>query len=204
MNQLDAAHADMTWPDIPDEPLAGRTEYGRYGAWTVFSRLGGAGGGCTGLSDIDIVRIAQGQLGLAEQPDGCNCGAQIAKFLGSSHAEEWCADFVSWVYRQAGHPFSGGVDGGWRLPGVAGLHDWLATQGIWHDRRDAGTPQPGDVVIFRDDDHAGIVEFLDGTTLGSIEGNTSNEVGRRSYATYATNPEILGWGRMRAAMAVAA
>jgi hypothetical protein len=88
MNQADAAHTDMTWPDVAGEPLAGRTEYGRYGAWTVFSRLGGAAGSCAGLSDVDIVRIAEQQLGLAEDPDGCNCGPQIAKFLGSSAGEE--------------------------------------------------------------------------------------------------------------------
>lgn len=197
-NQADAAHKDMTWPDIAGEPLAGRTEYGRYGAWTVFSRLGGAGGSCAGLSDVDIVRIAQEQLGLREDPDGCNCGPQIQKFLGSSPGEAWCADFVSWVYREAGHPFSGGLDGGWRVPGVFGMHGWLKANGIWHDRGPGDTPQPGDIIVFRDDDHVGIVEVLDGTTVRTIEGNTSNEVGRRSYSDYTTNPEILGWGRMPA------
>lgn len=201
MNQLDAGHTDMTWPDIPGEPLAGRTEYGRYGAWTVFSRLGGAGGSCAGLSDVAIVRIAQEQLGLAEDPDGCNCGPQIAKFLGSSAAEAWCADFVSWVYRTADHPFSGGVDGGWRLPGVSGLHAWLEANGIWHDRGAVDVPRPGDVIVFRDDDHTGIVESVDGTTVATIEGNTANQVGRRTYGDYATNPEVLGWGRMRAVTA---
>ena len=45
---------------------------------------------------------------------------------------------------------------------------------------------------------------LEGTTVRTIEGNTSNEVGRRSYAEYATNPEVLGWGRMRAPAQAAA
>lgn len=196
MNQADAAHTDMAWPDLPGEPLAGRTEYGRYGAWTVFSRLGG--GGCAGLSDVPVVRVAQEQLGLAEDPDGCNCGPQIAKFLGSATAEEWCADFVSWVYMTAGRPFTGGVDGGWRLPGVAGVHAWLASNGVWRDRGDADPPRPGDVVVFGADDHTGVVESLDGSTLRTIEGNTANAVARRSYADYAASAEVLGWGRMRA------
>ena len=196
MNQTDAAHTDMVWPEIPGEPLAGRTEYGRYGAWTIFSRLGGANGSCAGLSDIEVVRIAQQQLGLHEIPDGCNCGPQIQKFLGSSAGEAWCADFVSWVYREAGHPFSGGVDGGWRLPGVAGMHAWLQANGVWADRGGSDRPQSGDVIVFRDDEHAGIVEALDGATVRTIEGNTANEVGRRSYSDYTTNPEIRGWGRI--------
>ncbi|MFP5319467.1 MAG: CHAP domain-containing protein [Acidimicrobiia bacterium] len=205
MNQFDAAHTDMVWPAIAGEPLAGRTEYGRYGGWTLFVRLGGSSAdGCAGLSDDEIVRIAQQQLGLREVPDGCNCGPEIQKFLGSSAGEAWCADFVSWVYREAGHPFSGGVDGGWRLPGVTGLRAWLERNGIWHNRGERDTPRPGDVIVFGDEDHTGIVERLDdaGTptdpsddVIHTVEGNTSNEVGRRSY--WLGDAQVLGWGRMR-------
>jgi hypothetical protein len=204
LNQYDAAHTDMRWPDVAGEPLAGQTEYGRYGAFTLFVRLGGStagGDGCGGLSDDDIVRVAQEQLGLKEVPDGCNCGDEIQKFLGSSAGEFWCADFVSWVYREAGHPFSGGADGGWRLPGVTGMHDWLVNNGEWHDRGGGDQPRPGDVITFRDDEHVGIVEALDGTTVRTIEGNTSNMVARRSYPDGPNNPEIVGWGRMKASSA---
>jgi hypothetical protein len=198
MNQYDDAHRDMRWPDVAGEPLAGQTEYGRYGAFTVFTRLGGsAPSGCAGLSGNRIVAIAQQQLGLKEVPDGCNCGPEIQPFLGSSSGEAWCADFVSWVYKEAGSPFSGGSDGGWRLAGVSGLHQWLVDNGIWHNRGDGDVPQPGDVVIFADDEHTGIVEKTDGTTLDTIEGNTSNQVARRSYDDYAANGEIVGWGRQR-------
>jgi hypothetical protein len=202
MNQFDESHRDMRWPDVAGEPLAGQTEYGRYGAFTVFTRLGGsAAGGCGGLSDVDLVRIAQEQLGLKEVPDGCNCGPDIQKFLGSSSGEFWCADFVSWVYQQAGHPFTGGNDGGWRIAWVPGMHDWLATNGIWHDRvaNDPQAPMPGDVITFRDDDHVGIVEKVDGTAVSTIEGNSSNQVARRTYPDGANNTEIVGWGRMREA-----
>lgn len=43
-NQWDEAHADMTWPDLSGEPLAGQQEVGRYGALTVWARLGGSSG----------------------------------------------------------------------------------------------------------------------------------------------------------------
>jgi hypothetical protein len=195
----------MVWPNIAGEPLAGRTEYNRYGAFTVFSRLGGtAPSGCAGLSGNKIVAIAQQQLGLQEQPLGCNCGAQIQPFLGSSTGEAWCADFVSWVYKEAGAPFTGGADGGWRLAGVTGLRQWLAANRIWHDRGDGDVPQPGDVIIFNGDEHTGIVEKTDGTTVDTIEGNTSDQVARRSYDSYATNGDIVGWGRQRSAATTAA
>src|SRR5205823_5001711 len=159
--------------------------------------------GCGGLSDDDIVRIAQQQVGLREDPDGCNCGPQVQKFLGSSAGEYWCADFTSWVYNEAGHPFSGGADGGWRIPGVVAMHQWLADNGVWDDRSGADSPRPGDVITFRDDDHVGIVEAVEGTSVRTIEGNSANQVARRTYesADGGYSGEIVGWGRMKAAAA---
>ncbi len=201
-NQYDAAHKDMTWPSIAGEPLAGQVEYARFGAFTLFTRLGGAAGNC-GLSSDDVVRVAQMQLGLAETPDGCNCGEPIQKFLGSSPGEFWCADFVSWVYNEAGRPFTGGSDGGWRIPAVTTMRQWLQTNGMWFTAGSAEDPQPGDVIVFSDDEHVGIVEYLDdaGTpgnpaddVIHTIEGNTSNMVARRSYRR--VGDTVAGWGRM--------
>jgi len=194
MNQYDAAHQNMVFPSIPGETLAGRTDT-RPGGFTVFTRLGGSSAtGCPALSGNAIVAIAQQQIGLREIPDDCNCGPDIQKFLGSSPGEFWCADFVSWVYLQAGHPFTGGQDGGWRLAGVAGLRQWLGDNGIYHFPGDGDAPQTGDVIIFSGDEHTGLVESFDGSTINTIEGNTSNKVGRRSYGL--SDPTVVGWGRM--------
>lgn len=201
MNQYDAAHKDMTWPSVSGEPLAGSVEYGRFGAFTLFTRLGGSTGSC-GLSGNDLVRIAQEQLGLMEVPDGCNCGDQIQKFLGSSPGEFWCADFVSWVYNEAGRPFFGGLDGGWRIANVSAMHDFISANGRWFDAGSPEDPAPGDVISFRDDEHVGLVEYLDdaGTPgnpnddrVHTIEGNTSNMVARRDYGR--VGDTIVGWGR---------
>ena len=199
MNQLDAAHTDMGWPNVPGEPLAGRPDH-RYGTFTIFVRLGGSAG-CAGLSGNRIVAIAQLQIGLAESPKGSNTGPEIAKFEGraAAYGEFWCADFVSWVYNAAGSPFSGGQDGGWRIASVDGLQAWLSHNGMWHNGGDGDVPEPGDVVDFRDGGHTGIVEKVEGDTLDTIEGNSSDMVARRSYKAYDGGGEITGWGRMKAA-----
>ncbi len=214
MNQLDGAHLDMVWPEVAGEPLAGVRELSRYGAWTVFVRLGGAATpGCGSASDVAVVAIAQAQLGLAEDPLGSNRGAGIAKFLGSAApvGEPWCADFASWVYAAAGTPFTGGLDGGWRLPAVVGVQAWFEANGTWVDRDQASfasalgpvpqpraAPQPGDAIVFAaaGQDHMGIVERVDGDVVQTIEGNSSDAVSRRRYRAYAANAEIVGWGRM--------
>jgi hypothetical protein len=62
--------------------------------------------------------------------------------------EEWCADFVSWVYKQAGYAFTTG-DGGWRLAGVSSIQaEGEKDQKFhWHSQSSGYTPKPGDLAI---------------------------------------------------------
>ena len=64
--------------------------------------------------------------------------------------EQWCADFVSWVYNQAGYPFAGG--GGWRFPGVIDIYNLgeLNQKFHWHSSTSGYVPQPGDLAIHYD------------------------------------------------------
>ena len=58
-------------------------------------------------------------------------------------------------------------------------------------------PKPGDQIFFGssidDCSHTGIVEKVDGSKVYTIEGNTSNQVARRSYTL--TSSKIVGYGR---------
>jgi hypothetical protein len=154
-----------------------------------------AGGG----GNPEIVQVAAGQLGVQEVPLGSNTGPQVRVFT-AGNTQAWCADFVSWVYMRAGHPLSGGA-GGWRYATSDGLRRWFMARGTWNARDSSDVPQPGDVVTFNLDsdslnDHTGIIERVSGSTLYTIEGNTSNGVHRRSYPNYKTDRRIVGWGRL--------
>ena len=64
--------------------------------------------------------------------------------------------------------------------------------------RGVKTPQPGDVIFFGDEAHVGIVEYVSGSTVHTIEGNTKNASGigcvmRHSYSL--TSTYIMGYGR---------
>ena len=62
----------------------------------------------------------------------------------NSPDESWCADFVSYVYKEAGHPFTGGDVVSWN---VAAAYQ-IKTQGFtMHDPEDY-TPKAGDVAVF--------------------------------------------------------
>ncbi len=195
MNQYDEAHHNMVFPSIAGETLAGMTDT-RPGAFTVFSRLGGPSTsptGCAGLSANGIVAIAQQDIGLAEEPKGCNCGPSIQKFLGSATSEQWCADTVSLWRQEAGVPFSGGADGGWRVAGVSGIEAWLQANGTWVARDPGNPPQPGDVIGFEHGGHVGLVESVDGAVIHVISGNYGDAVARSESQVDAA--DVDGWGR---------
>lgn len=141
---------------------------------------------CSGSSGKkDIVSIAQKEFkkGVLEQPIGCDsgnrsvkgdCGPDVNKYT-DNHLEYWCADFVSWVYKQAGTPFTGGASGGWRIPGVPGLRAWFQKNGTYTPNSGSVKPKPGDVYIYRGDQHTGIVTEVNKDSFVGISGNTSTD-----------------------------
>jgi peptidoglycan hydrolase-like protein with peptidoglycan-binding domain len=115
-----------------------------------------------------IVAIARSQLGQGERPRGSNC----TKF---GPCEEWCADFATWVWRQAGVGNIG------RIAWVPDLPLWGKRHRGWKPGAN-DNPQPGDMVIFSGL-HVGLVERVTGSTITVIAGNTStNNVARRGPA----------------------
>ena len=141
-----------------------------------------------------IVAIAERleRLRIVEVPSGSNTGPGIIDFT-DGNAEAWCADFVSWVLRAAGRPFTGGASGGWRLAWTLDVRGWFAERGAFRDRL-AADPQPGDVVWFTFG-HVGIVRRATPTTIDTIEGNSGNAVSARTYDGWRLNTNIGGFGR---------
>lgn len=173
---------------------------------TETSSCGGSG---------DIVGIAQSELakGVLEQPIGCDsgnpsvsgdCGAEVNKYTDNT-LEYWCADFVSWVYKEAGKPFTGGVSGGWRLPSVEGIQAWMQENGEFvANTPSSPDPQPGDVYVINNGEHIGIVVKVEGGNLYTISGNTSTDnfsngvgVGDAVYSNYKSDSRITGYGGLR-------
>lgn len=81
----------------------------------------------------------------------------------------WCADFVSCVFREAGHPLPP-IDRPYGFINCGSAVNWGRAHAMWSA---SGKYSPGDVVIFGGNQHTGIVISDDGTTLVTIEGNTS-------------------------------
>jgi hypothetical protein len=162
-----------------------------------------------------IVAIAQAELAkrVLEDPIGCDagnpstpgdCGKEVNKYTDST-LEYWCADFVSWVYKQAGTPFKGGSSGGWRIASVEGVQAYMERSGTFHTNgQDSPDPKPGDVYVINNGEHIGIVVKVEGNKLYAISGNTSTEnyangvgVGDTVYTNYKNDGSITGYGGLR-------
>ncbi len=166
----------------------------------------------------NLLAIAAAQIGYHEKNNDKNLDSKTAandgsgnhtKFARDLHAAgyyngdkcgyAWCDVFVDWCFYQLCN----------KDPNVA--QQIICQTGpygagcLWSARyyRAAGryhtsNPQPGDQIFFGtagDEEHTGIVESVSATTITTIEGNTSNQVARRTYAI--NSSYVSGFGRPR-------
>lgn len=131
----------------------------------------------------DIVDVAIGELEYTEQ--GSN-QTKYGAWYGMNGAA-WCHMFVSWCADQAGVSTS-------IVPKTASCSNgitWFNNKGQFK-YRGKYTPKRGDIIYFRNGGHVGIVEKTSGSTVHTIEGNTSDKVARRSYSL--SDTRITGYG----------
>jgi hypothetical protein len=148
-----------------------------------------------GASGSEIVRIAESQLGTAENPLGSNCNPY-------GPCLEWCSLFVAWVWEKAGVPLRGGT-APYAYSGT--IYEWakaheggpfavmapgdppLSTPEANGARvlPPSATPAPGDAVLYGsgpgpgESDHVGIVErVFPGGQITTIDGNFGDRVAR--------------------------
>ncbi|MBP3453422.1 MAG: CHAP domain-containing protein [Clostridia bacterium] len=150
----------------------------------------------------DLVAVARTQLGYSESTidfkiddNGIRRGyTRYGAWYGAAYSE-WCSMFVSFCLHFANIPASD-------VPQEAHCGTWqraIRSKGAYRTPAADYMPQAGDIVFFswyEDDEaeHIGIVENVDGTTLYTIEGNSSGSVRRREYSL--TDKAIVGYASM--------
>ena len=127
------------------------------------------------------------------------------KLFTQGRTEAWCADFATYVTKEAYKGSGKGVPKGFGSPSVEGLRQWGINNNCYLKTAGASNKanliknnvKTGDLIIFKEQgrSHVGIVESIgaDGK-INTIEGNTSDKVARRSYA--ANNATISGFVQM--------
>lgn len=117
-------------------------------------------------------------------------------YQASKQGYAWCDMFVDWCFLQL---CGGDADKAQKIicqsgPYGAGCKfsaQYYQNAGRYYE----DDPQPGDQIFFNDFAHTGIVEKVVGNVVHTIEGNTSNQVARRTYTL--GSKTIDGYGRPR-------
>lgn len=123
------------------------------------------------------------------------------KLFTNGRKEAWCADFVTYVVKEACRKEGKSVPQGFGSSSVEGLRQWGKNNNCYLDITNssnkstaiANNIKVGDVVIFKGGiSHTGVVTKInpDGS-FQTIEGNTSDKVDYRNYA--ATDSRISGF-----------
>jgi hypothetical protein len=144
------------------------------------SCVGSFSGGVADLSTIrqQIVCVVQQELALWQSGQlKPNTNAYYKYSEGRN--EEWCADFASWVYNQAGYPLgpAGSLTGNWNVDAVVNMliPPQSASKFTFHSLKDGYTPVPGDLAIHEDvgtnQHHVNIVVAVSGSTVTLVGGD---------------------------------
>lgn len=125
----------------------------------------------------------------------------LTSYTDGAPYEEWCADFVSYIYKEAGYPFTNGEADGWDESNANNIQYMGFTI---HDAANY-TPQTGDVAFF--DYPGGHVEIVvsggktptfvygDSATIdpttgnGQMEANTITNDGAKGQVVYYLSPD---------------
>lgn len=129
----------------------------------------------------EIVKLAQEQVGYKEY---ANNKTKYGEWYGLQG--EWCDIFISWLAYKVGI-LNILIPKEAYVPNTA---KWYKNKGLLKDKN--YKPQKGDLILFdynknKNADHIGIVEYVAGNVIHTIEGNKTKMVKRQQYAIGNTN-----------------
>lgn len=130
----------------------------------------------------EFIDIAKSQIGTRET--GTNnvkyntwyYGRPVNGRSGTSEYA-WCVTFECWCANQIG--ILGSLVPKCNNVGI--LRDWYKARGLYH-LRGSYTPKNGDLIIFKNASHTGIVEKVLNSRVWTIEGNSHDRVSNNSYS----------------------
>lgn len=157
-----------------------------------------------------LVAIGEQKAGVRETNKGCNCGQRVDQYTAGLH-QQWCAMFVSWVFKEAGTPLKGPDKAvPWRITNARQIAAYLKKNGVWYPKeqvtREHLKPRVGDVMVFWRGNfegnlgHADIVVGVDPNKPGHaslIGGNLYDKVLYRESSYFEEYYGFLGFGRLR-------
>lgn len=137
-----------------------------------------------------VVSVASGEVGYAERSKGVT---KYGDWYGCQGG--WCTTFVLWCYNKAGEAYGTKLYGSIVPNGgnCNSMISWFTNKGRYHKASSGYSPKTGDLVFFDwssngSSQHVGIVDYVSGTSVYTIEGNCSGKVKKMSYTQSGSKP----------------
>lgn len=130
----------------------------------------------TSIANIALGELSNASTGNPENPTNSGCNKYTGALFGpsggcpgafgnhGSYGWAWCADFATWVWKQAG------VDIGGLNSAVKSFSAYGSNHGTYHAYGSGYVPQPGDAAIYNNA-HVGIVVSSGKATPDVVSGN---------------------------------
>lgn len=167
------------------------------------------------ITAANLIKIAAAEIGYKEKASNSNLDDKTANvgsnnwtkyardlhaagyYNGNKNGYAWCDVFVDWCFYQlAGKDAKKAQEIECQTGDCGAGCVYSARYYRNQNRFYTSNPQPGDQIFFGstgDEEHTGIVETVNGSTITTIEGNSSDQVIRRTYSI--SNSRIVGYGR---------
>lgn len=154
-----------------------------------------SGPGCEGLVGGVAERVVQ--IATEEYNKGIRASNDDHHLYTLGRDEAWCADFVSWVYNEAGSPLRD-PPANWQIPAVSTMLSLARERGEFYSKESGYQPQPGDIAIYKNGvlrfrSHVNIVTSSTPTDYEYIGGNEfgTTQVGNREPGTIQKGTHLL-------------
>lgn len=167
------------------------------------------------ITAANLIKIAAAEIGYKEKASNSNLDDKTANvgsnnwtkyardlhaagyYNGNKNGYAWCDVFVDWCFYQLAGKDAKKAQEIECQTGDCGAGCVYSARYYRNQKRFyTSNPQPGDQIFFGsagDEEHTGIVETVNGSTITTIEGNSSDQVIRRTYSI--SNSRIVGYGR---------
>lgn len=114
--------------------------------------------------------------------------------------QAWCANFVSWVYREAGKPLANPHSGSWRIPGTYTLREYYESIDALELADSGYEPKIGDIMLYDNPSpfgqHVNIVIKNDDGVVTTIGGNEPGGIRIFEHDRIEANG-FIGYGRLQ-------
>ncbi|WP_241386967.1 CHAP domain-containing protein [Rhodococcus sp. CH91] len=151
--------------------------------------------------EIDTTALSPTQVRIVELLEQQHEAQHPGTYYSEGVREPWCADFVSWIMREAGVPLANPHSGHWRIPGVYTLQEYYEQVGRHEPAGSGYRPAIGDVVLYHNRmglgqrEHTNIVVAVDGDSAITVGGNEMGRI-RVHELDLSGDDAVVGFGRL--------